>query len=87
MGHDPNSECPPLIDPWYDTNSHFLVVPDDYSPPLLGHVWWSPNQRDFDISWAPLASSIPNLAIRQGDVSPIPILFKFRSGTSLGWKE
>jgi len=27
VGHDPNSECPPLIDLWYDTNSHFLVVP------------------------------------------------------------
>ena len=31
VGHDPNSECPPLIDLWYDTNSHFLVVPSNYS--------------------------------------------------------
>ena len=39
------------------------------------------------MSWAPLASSIPDLDIRQENSLPMPILFKFRSGTSLGWKE
>lgn len=32
-------------------------------------------------------SSIPDLAIHHGEILPVPILFKFRSGTSLGWKE
>ena len=36
--HDPGSECPPLIDPWYDTHLHFPVVLGDYSPLLLGRV-------------------------------------------------
>ena len=26
---DPNSGCPPLIDSWYDTHTHFPVIPDD----------------------------------------------------------
>ena len=34
--HDPDSECAPLIDPWYDTHMHFLTVPGDYLPPPLG---------------------------------------------------
>ena len=34
-----------------------------------------------------MASSIPNLVIRQGTSLRMPILFKFGSGTSLGWKE
>ena len=34
-----------------------------------------------------MAFSIPNLDIRQGTVLPMPILFKFESSTSLGWKE
>jgi len=34
-----------------------------------------------------LTSSIPDLAIRQGDVLLMPILFEFGLGTSLGWKE
>ena len=25
--HDPNSECAPLIDPWYDTYAHFPKIP------------------------------------------------------------
>ena len=33
---DPDSECAPLIDPWYDTHMHFLTVPGDYLPPPLG---------------------------------------------------
>ena len=35
---DPNSECAPLIDPWYEVNSHFPKIPGDYVPPLLGRV-------------------------------------------------
>ena len=39
------------------------------------------------MSWAPLASSIPDLDICQGTSLPVPILFEFGSGTLLGWKE
>ena len=28
-GRNPGNECPPLIDPWYDTHIHFLVVSGD----------------------------------------------------------
>ena len=84
---DLDSECPPLINPWYDTHSHFLVVPSDYLPPLLGRVWLFLEWCDFHTSWVPLASSFLDLAIRREETLPVPILFKFRSGTSLGWKE
>ena len=50
QGCDPNSECAPLIDPWYETHIHFLVVPSDYSPPLSGHVWLSICRRDIEVS-------------------------------------
>ena len=40
-----------------------------------------------EVSWAPLASSIPDLVIRQGTSLPVPTLFEFGLGTSLGWKE
>ena len=79
-GRDPNSECLPLIDPWYGTHIHFPVVPSDYSPPLPGHVWLSLEQRNFDISRAPLATSIPDLSIHQGETLPGLIFFEFRSG-------
>ena len=39
------------------------------------------------MSWALLASSIPDLVIGQGTSLPVPILFEFGSGTTLGWKE
>lgn len=84
--HDPNSECPPFIDQWYDTYLHFLVVANDYLPPPLGHVWQSLEWCDFDISWAMLPSFILDLAIHHGETSPILILFKFGSGTLLDWK-
>ena len=29
-GMDPNSDCHPLINPWYDTHIHFPMVPGDY---------------------------------------------------------
>ena len=40
-GHDPGSECLPLIDLWYDTHIHFPVVSSDYLPPPPDHVWLS----------------------------------------------
>ena len=86
-GRDSGSECPPLIDPWYDTHIHFLVVPDDYSPLPSSHVWLSIYRRDTKVFWAPLASTIPNLDICKGSSLLVPILFEFGSSTSLGWKE
>ena len=35
--HDSDSECAPLIDPWYDTNTHFPKV-NEYAPPPQGRV-------------------------------------------------
>lgn len=46
--------------------------------------------REDEETHGPIVSvfpSIPDLAIRHGEILPIPILFKFTSGTSLGWKE
>ena len=86
-GHDLDSKCPPLIDPWYNTHIHYPMVPDDYSPPPSGCVWLSICHRDTEVSWAPLASTIPDLDIRQRTSLPVPILFEFGSSTSLGCKE
>ena len=83
--HDPDSKCAPLMDPWYDTHDYFPKVPGEYMPP--GRVWLALCHRNTDISWAPLASLIPDLVIRQGTSLLVPILFKFGSGTTLGWKE
>ena len=81
---DSDSECTPLIDPWYDTHGYFLKVPDDYMLPLSpGRVWLALCRRNT----ASLVSSIPDLVIRQGTSLPVPILFKFGSGIALGWKE
>ncbi|KAL0005290.1 hypothetical protein SO802_012851 [Lithocarpus litseifolius] len=84
-GHD--SDCVPFIDLWYDTHIHFSVVLDDYLPLSPGHVWLFICLRDTEVSWAPSASSISDLDIRQGTLLPMPILFEFGLGTSLGWKE
>ena len=86
-GRNPNSEYAPFIDPWYDTHTHFSVLPDDYLSPSSGHVWLSICRHDMEVSWAPLASSIPDVDICQDTSLPVPILFEFGSGTSLGWKE
>ena len=61
---DPNSECAPLIDQWYEVHPHFPKIPGDYAPSPPGHVWLAFVQQNPDISWAPLASLIPDLAIR-----------------------
>ena len=80
---DPNSECAPLIDPWYEVHPYFPKVPGDYAPPPPGRIWIALVQRNPDDSWVPLASSIPDLAIRQGTSLPIPLHFEFGSGNSL----
>ena len=84
---DPDSECAPLLDPWYEVNPHFPKIPGDYVPPSSGRVLITLIRRDPDISWAPLASSIPDLSIRQDVSLPVPLHFEFGSGTSSGWKE
>ena len=84
---DLDSKCAPLIDPWYDTHAHFPKVLGEYMPPLPSRVWLALCRCNTEISWAPLASSIPDLVIYQGTSLPVPILFEFRSGTTLGWKE
>ena len=87
VDHDLDSECASLINPWYDIHPHFPKIPGDYVPPPPGRVWLAPCWRNTDSSWAPLASSIPNLVIHQGTSLPMPIHFEFGSGTALGWRE
>ena len=81
---DPDSECAPLIDPWYEINPHFPKVPSEYVPPPPSRVLITLVRRDPDVSWAPLASSVPDLSIRQGVSLPVPLHFEFGSGTSSG---
>ena len=59
-----DNEYAPFIDPWYDIHPHFPKIPSDYAPPSPGHVWLALCRQNTDISWAPLASSIPDLVIR-----------------------
>ena len=73
-GHNPSNEYPPLIDPWYNAHIHFPIMSSDYSPPPLGCVWLSLCRHDFEVSWAPLASSIPDLDIHQRTSLPVPIV-------------
>ena len=82
-----DSECILLIDPWYDVHLHFPRIPGDYAPPPLSRVWLVLYRRNLDVSWAPLASSIPDLVIHQGMLLPMPIHFEFGSSIALGWKE
>nr|POF18730.1 hypothetical protein CFP56_24958 [Quercus suber] len=74
---DPDSECAPLINPWYDVHPHLPKIPDNYVPPPSGRVWLALCWRNLDVSWALLASSIPNQVIRQGISLPVPIHFEF----------
>ena len=46
----PDSECAPLIDPWYNIHAHFPKVPGDYSPPPQGHVWLALCSCNTDVS-------------------------------------
>ena len=61
---DPDSECAPLIDPWYEVNPYFPKIPGDYEPLPSGRVLIALARRNPDVSWAPLASSILDLSIR-----------------------
>ena len=36
---DPDSECAPLIDPWYNVYLSFPKIPGDYVPPPSSRVW------------------------------------------------
>ena len=36
---DPDSECAPLIDLWYNVYPSFPKIPGDYVPPPLSRVW------------------------------------------------
>ena len=85
--HDPDSECAPLIDPWYDVYPSFPKIPSDYVPPLSSHVWLALCRRNLNTSWTPVSSSIYDLVIHQGISLPMPIHFEFWSGTAQGWKE
>ena len=85
--HALNTECTPLIDPWYDIHAHFPKVPDDYTSSLSGRVWLALCRHNRDVSWASLASSIPYFVIHQDTSLLMPILFEFGLGITLGWKE
>ena len=65
---DPNGECAPLIDPWYEPSPYFPKAPDEYVSPPPGRVLITLVRRDPDISWALLASSIPDLSDRKSVV-------------------
>lgn len=41
MARDPDSECSPIIDLWYDIHLHFLLVPSDYLFPPANRFWLS----------------------------------------------
>ena len=84
---DPDSECAPLIDPWYEINPHFPKAPGKYVSLPSGRVLITFVRRDPDVSWALLASSVPDLSIRQGISLPVPFHFEFGSGASSDWKE
>ena len=84
---DPNSEYASLIDSWYEVHPHFPKILSDYAPPLSGHVWLALSRQNPDVSWALMASLIPDLVIPQGILLPMPIHFEFGSGTALGWRE
>ena len=80
----PNSKCAPFINFWYDTHTYFPKFPDNYTSLPPGRVWLTLCLCNIDVSWASLASSIPDLVIHHGTSLPMPILFEFGSGTTLG---
>ena len=47
---DPDGECAPLIDPWYETSPYFPKVPGEYVPPPPGRVLITLIRRDPDVS-------------------------------------
>ena len=48
--HDPDNECTPLIDPWYEVHPHFPKVPGDYTPPPPGRMWLALSRRNPNVS-------------------------------------
>ena len=55
---DLDSECPPLLNLWYNTHSHFSVVADSYTYPPPDWVWLFLEQKVTNVSWALLPSTI-----------------------------
>ena len=47
---NPDSECAPLIDPWYEISPHFPKIPGEYVPPLPSRVLITLVRRDSDVS-------------------------------------
>ena len=47
---DPDGECTPLIDPWYEISPHFPKVPGKYVPSPPGRVLITLIRRDPDVS-------------------------------------
>ena len=47
---DPNGECAPLIDPWYEISPYFPKAPGEYVPPPPGRVLITLVRRDPDVS-------------------------------------
>ena len=48
--HDLDSECAPLIDPWYDVHPSLLKILGDYLLPPPSRVWLALCQRNFNTS-------------------------------------
>ena len=61
---DPDSECTPLIDPWYDVHPSFPKIPGDYVLSPSNRVWLTLYQRNLNTFWASVSSSIYDLVIR-----------------------
>ena len=47
---NPDSECAPLIDPWYEVHPHSPKVPGDYAPSPPDHVWLALGRRNPNVS-------------------------------------
>ena len=47
---DPDNECAPLIDPWYDVHPSLLKILGDYVLPPPSRVWLALCQRNFNTS-------------------------------------
>ena len=60
---DPDSECAPLIDPWYNVYPPFPKIPGDCVLPPSSRVWLALCRRNLNTSWAPMSSFIYDLVI------------------------
>ena len=53
---DLDSECAPLINPWYNVHPHSPKIPGDYAPSSPGRVWLALCRRNPDFfrpRWPP----------------------------------